>query len=618
MLATLQAMLREAPVLMAALDGDLVCRELSPAWRDLLGVGREAPVTLPGAELFDAVDQVRITARIRFTVTDGRAVRGLMATLNTANRPVPARLWAWRFGEGTEVWTLVSAFETVRGQTSADGSRMHGVHQQLLEAAGEGICGVDDLGRATFLNARAAEILGGATEEILGQPMHDVIHHSKADGSPNPRETSPIRAAYKEGVSAQVDDDVFWRPDGGAVPVEYTCTPIWHKDKVSGAVIVFRDSSHTRQLASEQQAARSEIEQLRGELEIERTHVREQVQRAGPATEELVVESRAMRRALEQMEAIAATDRNVLVLGEPGTGKESLAAALHARSARHARPLVVVKCARGGGNLEAELFGDDAAGTSPGRWQLASGATLLLDEVGELPKRVQTRLLEALRTSETDAAQAAQPPAPRIIATSSRDLETDARAGRFVEELFDLLAVFSLRVPALRERPEDVAPLTRHFLAGISAELGRQAPRVTRQQLLQLTGQTWAGNVRELRSVIEHAAILSRGERLRLDLALPAASPAVEGPAAPLPIPAQIRTDAEIREVERVNMLAALRYCRGRVSGPDGAARLLGLKPSTLAYRMKNFGIDRDGIRDARAAAGDYAPNERLEAPLPR
>lgn len=614
---SLQHFLREAPVLLAVVDTTLNCCELSSAWRDLLGVGREATVTLPVANLFDAVDQGRVVARLRATAMDGRAVRGLAATLTTAARPLPVRLWGWQVpaSDGSGPWTVLAAYDAVRtGQFVADVGRMASLHQQILDAAGDGIVGVDDLGRATYANSAAASLLGAQIEDIVGHPLHDVLHPNHPDaGQAYEREESPIRRSFKDGETQRVPDDTIYRIDGTPIPVEYSSAPIWHRDRVTGAAVVFRDAAESRRLERVCEVAEEEIIQLKEQLEVEREFLRAQQHGAALGADEVIAESRAFKRTIEQLQAVASTDANVLLYGEAGVGKETLGGVVHIRSQRSERPLVKVHCASNTADaVEAELFGqirDAASGEFDdrvGRLELARGATLLLDEVGELSEIAQGRLLRMLEDLEPalDSPDVGHSDI-RIIATTSRDLEKDIEDGRFLEGLYDRLAVFSIRVPPLRERADDILLLANRFLFSISRELGRDAPQFTQTQIKKLIAQQWPGNMRELHNVIEHAVILSEGDKLRLDLAMPVTAQTRTPERAP--IPDEVRTDDQIRQIERANMVAALRHCGGRVSGPDGAAELLGLKASTLTYRMKNFDIQRHEIIGRRASPQVFA-----------
>ena len=183
----------------------------------------------------------------------------------------------------------------------------------------------------------------------------------------------------------------------------------------------------------------------------------------------------------------------------------------------------------------------------------------------------------------------------RLVAATNRDLDAEVRAGRFREDLYYRLGVFPILVPPLRDRPEDIGALAGHFLARTCADLGRDPMHLSKQQVRQLMGHRWPGNIRELRNIVERAVILSTGNRARFDLAMTDAT-AVEANVAADPAPSDgtdFVTDAEMRAREKANMIAALRHANGRVWGPDGAAALLGIKPSTLTYRMKVLGIDK-------------------------
>jgi len=263
--------------------------------------------------------------------------------------------------------------------------------------------------------------------------------------------------------------------------------------------------------------------------------------------------------------------------------------------------MVKVNCASIPKDLfESEFFGHvrgaftGAHADRVGRLQLADGGTLFLDEVGEIPLAQQGKLLRALQEHQFERVgdDLTREADVRIVAATNRDLEAEVQAGRFREDLYYRLSVFPLNVPPLRERVADIVPLARHFVAQICRELGRPLLRVSQQSAATLVQQAWPGNIRELRNVIERAVIMSKGERLRLDLAL---GEGVAATASPIEsaTPDALKTDLEIRALEKANLLQALKLSGWRISGADGAADLLGLKPSTLAYRMRAFGIEK-------------------------
>jgi PAS domain S-box-containing protein len=447
------------------------------------------------------------------------------------------------------------------------------------------------------------EILGWKPEEVIGKRSHDLHHHSHADGSPYPHQECPIYAALQDGEVHHVDDEVFWHIDGSAVPVEYTSTPIRQHDSIEGAVVVFRDISERKEIERQREAAFQEVKHLKEQLEQERDYLRDEI-KTGSDYGEIVGNSPALQRAMAQIDAVAATTANVLILGESGVGKEMVARAIHDKSERAGKPLVKVNCA----SIPAELFESEFFGhvkgaftgahrDRVGRLQMADGGTVFLDEVGEIPLGLQGKLLRALQEREFERVgdDRTIKVNVRVVAATNRDLEAEVKAGRFREDLYYRLGVFPILVPPLRDRRNDIGPLAEHFLARTCADLGRDPMRLSKQQVQRLMGHRWPGNIRELRNIIERAVILSTGNRARVDLVMPDDAETQSDKTVDLvpPDSADFATEAEMREREKVNLIAALRHADWRVWGPDGAAGLLGIKPSTLTYRMKVFGITK-------------------------
>ncbi|MEH6591264.1 MAG: sigma 54-interacting transcriptional regulator [Halioglobus sp.] len=478
---------------------------------------------------------------------------------------------------------------------------LQSIYQLILDAAGEGIYGMDAEGRITFGNAASEKILGWTPEQVLGQTSHDVHHHSHEDGSVYPRDECPIYAALKDGEVHHVDDEVFWHTNGSPVPVEYTSTPIMKAGEPVGAVVIFRDITERKELERKQAAAFQEIIQLKEQLELERDYLREEVNVTANFGE-IIGESPALNRALTQIEAVANTPVNVLILGESGVGKEMFARAIHHQSERSTQPLVKVNCASIPKDLfESEFFGHikgaftGADRDRVGRLQLADGGTLFLDEVGEIPLSQQGKLLRALQEQEFERVGDDETIRVnvRVVAATNRDLKTEVREGRFREDLFYRLSVFPIEVPPLRDRVDDIAPLAKHFIDLICRDLGRDALQFTQKQLLGLKAHDWPGNIRELKNVIDRAVISSSGDRLRLDLALPESQQSGSLSAVAMPEHDEFVTDAEFQLLEKANLTVALRHAHWKISGENGAAQLLGIKPSTLAYRMKALGIEK-------------------------
>lgn len=495
--------------------------------------------------------------------------------------------------------------ELCGGSSSPELNHLQQRHELILSAAGEGIYGLDINGKTTFANRAAVDILGWHEKDILGASLHDIHHHSYPNGDSYPKENCPIYAAFNDGEIHRVDDEVFWRADGQAVPVEYISTPIIEDGEIQGAVVTFRDISERKAAEAERSQNFEEIKKLKDELELERDYLRDEIQ-SNVSYGNIIGKSPALSRTLAQIEAVATTPTSVLILGESGVGKEMIARAIHTQSSRANEALVKVNCASIPKDLfESEFFGHikgsftGAHRDRVGRMQLANGGTLFLDEIGEIPLDLQGKLLRALQEHEFERVgdEKTMSVDVRIVAATNRDLAEEVKAGRFREDLYYRLSVFPIEVPALRERRIDIPLLAEHFLAEQSLQLGRENLHLSKAQAATLSEMPWPGNIRELRNVIERAVILSSGTRLRLDLALPDTpqlnhiiddvSISAEG------VVTEVLDENEFRDFERSNLLRALQQCNWKVAGPQGAAVLLGIKPSTLSYRMNNFDIRR-------------------------
>lgn len=479
--------------------------------------------------------------------------------------------------------------------------RLQSEQRLILDAAGEGIYGINAEGKMTFGNAATAAILGWQVDDILMQSAHEVHHHSYEDGSTYPREDCPVYAALKDGEVHRVDCEVFWHTDGHPVPVEYTSTPILKDGKPDGAVCVFRDISERRKNERQREEAFAEIKALTEQLEQERDYLRDEVD-VVVNFGEIIGNSMALKRTLAKVDAVAATSANVLILGESGVGKEMIARAIHNESERVDKPLIKVNCASIPKDLfESEFFGHvrgaftGAHKDRVGRLQLANGGTLFLDEVGEIPLSLQGKLLRALQEQEFERVGDDKTTSVdvRVVAATNRDLESEVAAGRFREDLYYRLSVFPMELPPLRDRVDDIVPLASHFLDTICAELGRDRLSLTKQHAVKLQSHQWPGNIRELRNVIERAVILTKGARLRLDEAIGGPSKTEDARAPAAEEATVFLTELEFRETEKKNLIAALRAADWRVWGPDGAAAMLGIKPSTLTYRMNAFDIEK-------------------------
>ena len=478
-------------------------------------------------------------------------------------------------------------------------------NQLILSAAGEGIYGVNAEGKTTFVNPAAERMLGYTADELVGQDIHSMVHHSHADGSHYPGHDCPIYGAFRDGHIHTVGDEVFWRKDGTSFWVDYTSTPIRDRGAVVGAVVVFRDVSLKREADEKLRAALEEVESLRQKLELENAYLQEEI-RTESNHRGIIGTSAAIQSVLRQVELVAPTDATVLVTGESGTGKELIARAIHEASKRPDRPLIRVNCAAIPRELfESEFFGHvkgaftGALRDRIGRFELADGGTLFLDEVGEIPLELQGKLLRVLQEGQFERVgeEHTRHVDVRVIAATNRDLKSEVRKGRFREDLYFRLNVVPIESVPLRERRADIPLLAAHFLRGTGRKLKTEGLRLSEGDMRRLADYDWPGNVRELENMIERAAILARDGRLRIELPdsarPPSAGPAVADTAAPT-----LLTDADRRDRDRANITAALQSCGGRIFGPGGAAALLGVKPTTLASRIKVLGIGKTALAE--------------------
>ena len=471
----------------------------------------------------------------------------------------------------------------------------------VLTAAGEGIYGLDTDGRTTFVNPAAARMLGWSVEELIDQPMHAVLHHSHPDGTAYPREQCPIYAAFMDGHVHRVEDEVFWRKDGSSFPVEYTSAPIEEEGHLVGAVVVFWDVTRRKAAEDHLQRALAEVQALKNQLEEENTYLQEEIQTRHNFGE-IIGTSPAIVSLTQAIETVAPTDAHVLITGESGTGKELVARAVHRLSPRHQRPLIKVNCASIPRELfESEFFGHvrgsftGAVKDRVGRFQLADRGTLFLDEIGEIPLELQAKLLRVLQEGEFERVgdERTHRVDVRIITATNRDLRQDIDAGRFREDLFYRLNVFPIEVAPLRRRQGDIRLLAAHHLDQAVRQFNRPGVRLTQANVNALERCDWPGNVRELRHVLERAVITARDGKLRFDLPQAGVSRGTAVAVGRETSTAPVTPDAHLRRAHVENLRAALAETNWKVYGPGGAAELLGVKPTTLAARIKKAGLKR-------------------------
>ena len=365
-----------------------------------------------------------------------------------------------------------------------------------------------------------------------------------------------------------------------------------------------------------------EIHRLQDQLELECSYLREEVQEAR-AFGDIVGQSDALKSVLKQVDLVAPTDANVMILGESGTGKELIAREIHQRSARSDRALIKVNCASISRDLyESEFFGhikgsfSGAVKDRAGRFEAADGGTLFLDEVGEIPLDLQSKLLRVLQEGQYERVgeDVTRQVDVRIIAATNRNLKKEIGEGRFRQDLYYRLNVFPVEVAPLRLRKGDIPLLAEHFLGLIQKRGNRKLPQLSPTHLQQLKKYHWPGNVRELQNVIERAAITAQGGRMELVLpqdvdAFVAAVVHEDGDASDSD--KEVVSDTEMRRRERENTLLALRKCNWKIYGPGGAAELLGVKPTTLSSRIQKMGLKKFSGASERAAVVDTVTGKR-------
>ncbi|WP_288098537.1 sigma 54-interacting transcriptional regulator [Pseudomonas sp.] len=470
-------------------------------------------------------------------------------------------------------------------------------NQLLLSSVGDGIYSINSEGLATFVNPACARMLGWETQDMIGKNIHRIHHHTHADGSHYPVEQCPIYKAVHDGVIHEGRQEVFWRRDGSSFPVEFTSTPVISEGRIVGAVVVFRDITERRSTENQLQSALDELKVLKERLEEQNAYLQEEIH-IEHNFREIVGQSEPIKKIIRQIDVVAPTDASVLINGESGTGKELIARAIHQASRRNAHPLIRVNCAAIPAELfESEFFGHirgaftGAVRDRVGRFELADGGTLFLDEIGEIPLELQSKLLRVLQEGQFERVgeERTRKVDVRIIAATNRDLRQEVEAKHFREDLYFRLNVFPIKSPPLRDRSMDIGALAAHFLKQTGNRLNMPGRRLRNSDIERLQRYSWPGNIRELQNVIERALITSIGADLNLDLP--------DEPKASLNVPPQpspssvIMTDAQIRELERNNMQAALKAADGKLFGKGGAAELLGLKPTTLASRFKRLEI---------------------------
>lgn len=488
-------------------------------------------------------------------------------------------------------------------------------NQLLLSAVGDGIYGVDVNGNTTFVNSAAEQILGWKKHELVGKNIHDVIHHSHASGKHYHAHMCPIYAAFKDGEVHSVDDEVFWDKSGKPIPVEYKSTPVTENGLLIGAVVIFRDITQRKSIQTKLLKALKEVDVLKERLEQDNAYLLEELN-ADFNHHQIIGQSMRVKHMVNQIELVGPTHANVLITGESGTGKELIARAIHEVSERKARPLIRVNCAAIPADLfESEFFGhvkgafSGAISDRVGRFELADGATIFLDEVGEIPLQLQGKLLRVLQEQQFERVGESKTRNVdvRVISATNQNLKKLVEQNKFREDLYFRLNVFPIHSPALRERVDDVPLLVKHFIDKVCINLNRPQPEVSVAQMKILSQYHWPGNIRELENIIERQIILAQSNKITFEflanetLIHQSISTNMNHTAIRFKNETSVNTDSkpvlisaqEQKLLEKANLANALKQCQGKIYGDNGAAEILGLKPTTLSSKLKKYGINR-------------------------
>jgi PAS domain S-box-containing protein len=455
-------------------------------------------------------------------------------------------------------------------------------YRDLIDLSPDAIFIVDSQGNYVSANPAGLELLKCTAQELTGMPVSDTL----------PEERGAFRSRLEEVKNETIIrfERTLLRTDGTTLPVEVSASPM--RDGYFQTVV--RDISERKRSEAALAKAFKEIQTLKDQLQTENIALREEIDKAS-MFEEIVGTSAILQAALSRLTKVAPTDSSVLITGETGTGKELVARAIHRRSQRSSRAFVSVNCAAIPRDLIAsELFGHEkgaftgATQRRLGRFELAEGGTIFLDEIGELPAETQIALLRVLQEREFERVGGTQSIRTdvRLIAATNRDLEAAIAAGTFRSDLFYRLNVFPIEIPPLRERREDIPLLVEYFIDCYARKAGKSITGVNKESLDLLQAYPWPGNIRELQNVIERSVIVSSGDVFSVDESWLSkeSSQAASRVQVSQPFEGDPRGERAIIE-------AALAESRGRISGPSGAAAMLKIPPSTLESRIKALKI---------------------------
>ncbi len=458
--------------------------------------------------------------------------------------------------------------------------------QQIYQTAPVAMLAVDSNLRIIRLNQRFADFAGKPFEQLLGELLDSVIEPARL-GEVATNVIATSEPVFNHELTFHIHDhETAW---------VINAYPIFAENCLSSVNLIINDISQLRSTQKKLEAAYQDILELQEKLEQENQLLRKEISQSA-GEQSIIGSSPAIKNVLDQIRQVASTETTVLITGETGTGKELVARALHLQSQRKHNQLIIVNCAALPANLiESELFGHEkgaftgAIARKAGKFELADGGTVFLDEIGELPLELQSKLLRVLQESQFERVGGIKPVKVdvRVIAATNRDLATEVREQRFREDLFFRLNVFPIFLPALKDRGVDIVEIADAFIGFFADRMGRHRPKLAKESIQTLLNYHWPGNIRELRNVIERAMILCNSDTISITI-----------PDYGLKKPhnnaiSSFNSEMNLADVEKAHITAILEKLNWKVRGFNGAALALGLKPTTLESKMKKLGIRR-------------------------
>jgi len=593
-----QWLFRKAPVMATSIAEDGVYLDVNDALLTRLGFSRDEMLGKRPEDFVTPNSALRIEEEFRPALRrTGKLENKPISFVTKSGDVVDCTTSAIvEYGAGGKFPHTIAMYSEI-----SDQARANFKYRSLYRSTPAMLHTVDSDGLIVTVTDHWLQKLGYSRKEVIGRPVSDFF--SKADQ--RKYSGGGLQQLIRAGDFNNLERQMVTRD--GAV-LDLLVSAISHRDadgNVDRLLTASKDVTKILRVERQLRQAFAENARLREELENERDYLREEVSVALNLGR-IVGTSPALKRMLKQIAAVANTPASVLILGESGVGKELVARAIHAQSPRADGPLVKVNCASIPKELfESEFFGHvkgaftGAYRDRVGRFQLADKGTIFLDEIGEIPMELQGKLLRVLQESEFERVgdDVTKSVNVRVIAATNRNLEQSMVDGEFRADLFYRLSVFPVDVPPLRDRGEDIIQLAQHFLEQTCIDFGREPMTLTRTQANNLRQYDWPGNIRELKNVIERAVILSTGNVLRLDVSMPDIKPDSVAPAL-TDLPGDtVLSEKEMRDFQKRNTVAALKQTNWRVSGEGGAADLLGVKPTTLADRIRTLGIKRPSRR---------------------